>query len=166
MKAYLDNNVVSSISRDDNASESDAISRLLDMYDQGALELVTSEITLQEIQKVPPEHRRPLERTYRLIEKVPLVSSASLLYINSYGSGSSWVSSPVFQNDPLFDELVGLGLEPTDATHIYVATKNSCDAFITCDDSRKTGILRRTVAIAQLCCISVQRPSELVATFT
>jgi hypothetical protein len=44
MKAYLDNDIVSAIARDDNAPESDAITRLLTVYEEGKIELVTSEV--------------------------------------------------------------------------------------------------------------------------
>jgi hypothetical protein len=39
MKAYLDNNVVSSIARDDTASESDALDALMAAYDAGKVDL-------------------------------------------------------------------------------------------------------------------------------
>ena len=35
MKAYLDNDVVSAIAKDDNAAEADALDRLLKAYDEG-----------------------------------------------------------------------------------------------------------------------------------
>ena len=40
MNAYLDNNVVSSIARDDTASESDALDALMAAYDAGKVDLV------------------------------------------------------------------------------------------------------------------------------
>jgi hypothetical protein len=60
MKVYLDNNVVSSISRDDNKAQSAAITRLLEAHEQRKVEVVTSEITLEEIRKCPPVYRPPL----------------------------------------------------------------------------------------------------------
>jgi hypothetical protein len=49
MKAYLDNNIVSTIAKNDTPTETDAIKRLLDAHDEKKVELVTSEVTLQEI---------------------------------------------------------------------------------------------------------------------
>src|SRR5207245_3678815 len=49
VKAYLDNNVVSSIGKDDTATESDSLDALMAAYDAGKVDLVTSELTLQEI---------------------------------------------------------------------------------------------------------------------
>ena len=92
MNAYLDNNVVSSIVRDDNASQSKALNTLLVAHDEGRVSLVTSELTLDEIKKCPPEHRTPLERTFRLLEKVPVAQSHALLYINSHGTARTWIN--------------------------------------------------------------------------
>ena len=163
MNAYLDNIVVSSIVRDDNASQSKALNTLLVAHDEGRVSLVTSELTLDEIKKCPPEHRTPLERTFRLLEKVPVAQSHALLYINSHGTARTWINSPVFQNDPLLDALLALGIERVDAEHIYAAAKQGCNAFLTCDNSPRTGILRRAAKIAELCGLAVLRPSELVS---
>src|SRR5437660_12739403 len=105
MKAYLDNNVVSSIVKDDIESQSDALSRLLEAGDQGKVQLVTSEITLEEIKRVPSRYRAPLERTFRLLEKVPVVRWEELLFITNDGSGNNW---PVIQSDPLYRDLLSL----------------------------------------------------------
>ena len=160
MKAYLDNNVVSSIVKDDIESQSDALSRLLEAGDQGKVQLVTSEITLEEIKRVPSKHRPPLERTFRLLEKVPVVRWEELIFITNDGSGNNW---PVIQNDPLYADLLALGLEITDSKHLFVATKQSCGVFLTCDNTPRTGILRRAVELKALCGVLVQRPAEFVA---
>lgn len=49
MKAYLDNNVVCAIAKDDTPAESDALDRLLVAYEEAKVGLVTSELTLEEI---------------------------------------------------------------------------------------------------------------------
>lgn len=159
MKAYLDNNVVSSIVKDDILSQSEALSRLLEANDQGKVQLVTSEITLDEIKQVPLKYRPPLERTFRLLEKVPIVRWEELLFITNDGSGNNW---PVIRNEPLYDSLLSLGLEISDAKHLFVAIKQSCEVFVTCDNTPGTGILRRAPALESLCGIVVQRPSEFV----
>ena len=159
MKAYLDNNVVSSIVKDDIESQSKALSRLLEAGDQGKVQLVTSEITIDEIKRVPPTHRPPLERTFCLLEKVPVVRWEELLFITNDGSGNNW---PVIRSDPLYESLLSLGLEVTDAKHLFVAAKQSCGVFLTCDNTPGTGILRRAAALKALCGIVVERPSEFV----
>jgi hypothetical protein len=88
MKAYLDNNVVSSIVRDDAPAESTAIDRLLLAYDQGRIELVTSELTMKEIEGCPQQYRPPLERVFRLLRKVPIVRWDELDHINVIWDGA------------------------------------------------------------------------------
>ena len=129
MNAYLDNNVVSSIARDDTASESDALDALMAAYDAGKVDLVTSELTLEEIKKYSSPRRKPVERTFRLLEKVPVVGWDELLGIHSYGDQYTWISSPMIQNDSLYDALF---LHTTDARHVFVAAKQSCTVFLTC----------------------------------
>ena len=73
MKLYLDNNVVSAIAKDDTPEESDALDRLLAAHDAGEVELVTSEVTLEEIKRYLGPARKQVERTFRLLVKVPVV---------------------------------------------------------------------------------------------
>ena len=159
MKAYLDNNIVSSIARDDTASESDALDALMAAYDAGKVDLVTSELTLEEIKKYSSPRRKPVERTFRLLEKVPVVGWDELLGIHSYGDQYTWISSPMIQNDSLYDALLKTGLGTTDARHVFVAAKQACTVFLTCD----RGILSRCGDISRLCGLIVQKPSALVA---
>jgi hypothetical protein len=49
MKVYLDNNIVCAIAKDDYPAESSALDRLLKVMEEGKVNLVTSELTLQEI---------------------------------------------------------------------------------------------------------------------
>ena len=182
MKAYLDNNVVSAIARDDNELESDAISRLLEAREDRKVLLVTSRLTLDEIKKVPPKYLRPLERIFRILEKIPLADWDELNLITQSSSGNASVhppamssitsasggdfsmNIPVIENNPLYDQLLALGLEVIDAQHLFVAANRGCDVFLTCDNSRRTGIIRRAVEIQELLKFAVQRPSEFLAT--
>jgi predicted nucleic acid-binding protein len=162
MKGYLDNNVVSSLGRDDTPDQSFALDRLLDAYDQGKIALVTSELTLQEIQSYNGTGRPQVERIYRLLQKVPIVRWDELLGIHSFGDQYSWINSPMIQNDPLYDSLLRLNLDPkpTDARHVFVAAQQHCDVFLTCDKN----VLKHKDAIQQLCSgLTAQRPSELVS---
>ncbi len=163
MKAYLDSNIVSSIVKDDIASQSLAISRLLEAGEDGKVELVTSELTLEELKKVPPQYRPPLERTFRLLEKVPIVRWDELLFLRPISCAKPGPVGPVSRNEALYDELLNLGLDVVDARHLFVATKQGCEAFLTCDNSRRSGMLRRASDIQALTGTVVQRPSEFVA---
>jgi predicted nucleic acid-binding protein len=133
VKAYLDNNVVSAIAKDDTPSESDALNRLLAAKDAGKVDLVTSEVTLTEIAALKGSARSPVERTFRLLEKVPVVRWDDLVGMHSAGNALTWITSPLIQNDPLYDTLLKLGLSTIDAQHVFVAAKTNCSAFLTCD---------------------------------
>ena len=102
MKAYLDNNVVISIVKDDTPDESDYLDRLLVAYEDGKVELVTSELTHKEIKSYQGP-RQPYERTFRLLKKVPMVRWDELIGIHSYGDRYTWINNPMIQNDPIYD---------------------------------------------------------------
>lgn len=65
----------------------------------------------------------------------------------------------MIQNDSLYDALLKTGLTITDARHVFVAAKQTCTVFLTCD----RGILSRCGDISRLCDLTVQKPSALVA---
>ena len=160
MKVYLDNDIVSAIAKDDHAAESDALDRLLKAYVEGKVHLVTSELTLKEIKAYRNPLLRPsIERIFRLLEKVPIITWDQLVGMNSYGDECTWITAPMIQNDPDYNALLALGLDPVDAQHVFVAAKNACDAFLTCDKS----ILQRAPAIGKLFGLVVQRPADFVA---
>ena len=158
VKAYLDNNVVSSIGKDDTATESDSLDALSAAYDAGKVDLVTSELTLQEIRQYSGQGRKLVERTFRLLEKVPVVQWDELVGINTFGDKSSWISSPIIENKPLYDALLKIGIRTVDARHVFVAAKQACTVFLTCDG----GVLARRGDVSKLCGLMVQKPSELV----
>jgi hypothetical protein len=64
----------------------------------------------------------------------------------------------MIQNDSLYDELLKTGLDTTDARHVFVAAKQACTVFLTCDG----GVLARCGDISTLCGLIVQKPSALV----
>ena len=158
MKAYLDNNVVISIVKDDTPAESNSLDRLLVAYENGKVDLVTSEVTHNEI-KTYQGPRQPYERTFRLLKKVSMVRWDELLGMNSFGDRYTWITSPMIQNNPMYDKLLALGLETVDAQHLFVAAKSACEVFLTCDKR----ILARRDAIKTLCGVTVQKPSDFVA---
>jgi predicted nucleic acid-binding protein len=158
MKAYLDNNVISAIAKNDTPTESDALKRLLDAYEEGKVDLVTSEVTLREINAY--QGPASVRETFQRVEKVPIVRWDQLIGIHSHGDERTWINQPMIQNDPIYSSLLNLGVKVVDAQHVFVAAKNASDAFLTCDK----GILHRAPAIKGLCGgLVVQRPSCFVA---
>jgi predicted nucleic acid-binding protein len=162
MKVYLDNNVVSAIAKDDTPTESEALALLLKAREQGKVDLVTSELTHTEIKRYQGQMRPEVDQTIQLLEQVPIVRWDALLGIHSYGNQRTWINAPMIQNDPLYTGLLALKLDPApvDAQHVFVATKNGCDALLTCDRR----VLNRSADIGQLCGgLVVQKPSDFVA---
>jgi predicted nucleic acid-binding protein len=160
MKVYLDNNIVSAIAKNDEPAESSALDRLLTAKDEGKVDLVTSELTLQEIRRYQGSMRSPVERTFRLLQKVEIVRWDELAGMHSYGDARTWITTPLIENYPEYGALLTLGLEVIDAQHIYVSGKQACDAFLTFDK----GVLRRAAGIKNIFPpLTVQKPSQLVA---
>jgi predicted nucleic acid-binding protein len=162
MKVYLDNNIVSAIARDDKPAESAALDRLLQAWRKRGVDLVTSELTLAEIRRYQDTRMRaPIERIFRLLEKVEIVRWDKLVGMHSYGDARTWITTPQIENDPDYSALLSLGLKTVDAQHVFVAAKRACDAFLTCDG----GILHRDRArdIEKRFSLIVEKPSVFVA---
>jgi predicted nucleic acid-binding protein len=159
VKAYLDNNIVCAIAKDDYPAESDALDRLLKAKDEGKVAVVTSEVTFQEIKRYGGPYRPPVERIFRLLEKIPITRWDELVGMHSYGDERTWITTPLIENNPDYSALLALGLETVDAQHIFVAAKRTCDAFLTCDK----GILQRAPDVQKRFGLIVQRPSAYVA---
>jgi predicted nucleic acid-binding protein len=160
VKVYLDNDVVSAIAKDDTPKESDALNRLLQAWDDKKVDLVTSEVTLREIKAYQDElKRRLVERTYRLLAKIPIIPWDELAGMHSYGDQRTWISTPIIQNDPDYAAVLALGLKVVDAQHVFLAVKHMRDVLLTFD----RGVLHRAPAIEKRFGLVVQTPSAFVA---
>jgi predicted nucleic acid-binding protein len=161
VKIYLDNNIVSAIAKDDEPAESHALDRLLRAWRKGNVDLVTSELTLAEIKLYQDMRMRAaIERIFRLLEKVDIIRWDELVGMHSYGNARTWITTPLIENYPEYGALLALGLEVTDAQHVYVAGKQVCDNFLTCDKP----ILQRAAGVKNIFpSLTVQKPSQLVA---
>jgi hypothetical protein len=53
--------------------------------------------------------------------------------MHSYGDARTWINTPMVENDPDYSALLKLGVKIVDAQHVFVAAKNACDVFLTCD---------------------------------
>lgn len=159
-KVYLASNIVSAIAKDDTPTESEALNRLLQAWDDKKVDLVTSEVTLWEINAYQDElKRRIVERTYRLLARAQIIRWYELAGMHSYGDRHGWISTPIIQNDPVYAALLALGLEVVDAQHVFVAVKQKCNVFLTCD----RGTRDRAAAIKDRFELIVQKPSDFVA---
>jgi predicted nucleic acid-binding protein len=160
VEAYLDSNVVVSIVENDAPDQSDALDRLLVANEQKKVDLVTSELTHTEINAYQGPLRPAFEETFRLLNEVPIVRWDELVGINTQIDKHTMINTPMIQNDPTYDKLRALGVKTVDAQHVFVAAKRGCTVFLTCDK----GILTRGASIAKLCGVTVQKPSDFVAT--
>ncbi len=158
VKAYLDNDIVSAIARNDKPDQSDALDRLLAAYEERRVDLVTSELTHQEIKNYKGNMRSPIERIFRLLAKVSIIRWDELIGINSQIDAKTVINSPMIHNDPIYDKLLRMGVKTVDAQHMFMATKSACGFFLTCDK----GILSRSSAIGKLCGVTAQKPSDFV----
>ena len=141
MKVYLDNGIVSAIVMDDNAPESAALYGLLAAYGDGEVDLVTPTVTLKEIERYQGLQPPAIKRIFRLLKEVP----------NAY--------IPMIRSDRLYDDLLKRGLEDIDAWHVFLAAKNGCHVFLTCDRL----IHHYAAAIRQTCGLDVQKPSDFTS---
>ena len=66
---------------------------------------------------------------------------------------------PYDPEQSLYDDLLKRGLEAIDAWHVFIAVKNGCQAFLTCDRL----IHHYSASIRQICGLVVQKPSDFVA---
>jgi predicted nucleic acid-binding protein len=140
-KAYLDNNVVSAIAKDDTPTEAKALEELLELFEAGKVQLVTSKVTGAEIARYKGPNRRIVEVIYKLLKKVPFVEDHTVLGFNN-PSGHSGAASyyyfggasyPLVADDPISAGLRQMGLDRTDAHHLMLAIRSGCDVFLTCD---------------------------------
>ena len=62
------------------------------------------------IQQYAGPWRKPTERMFRLLEKVPVIPWHRLLGIHSYNDAYTSINSPMIENDALYDLLLALGV--------------------------------------------------------
>jgi len=125
--------------------------RLLQWDEQRLVSLVTSEITHQEIQKIPEQHRAKHDELYKRLLKVSAV--VTLTQLNPMGTPR--VSRDVFT----VAALERLLPDRSDARHVYAAWRSGLEYFVTMDE--KT-ILRYRDDLKSDFRITALLPSELV----
>ncbi len=79
MKAYLDNDVVSAIVKEDfPAHDIQVLRQLMVFFDQGKLDLRTSKLILTEIERYRGLKKTEMQEVYRRLNKVPFVDPSKL----------------------------------------------------------------------------------------
>jgi len=155
--AYLDNSVVSAKGKTEASKELGPLEDLFQRHTRGEIRLVTSEITHREISDYVSSNRTPIETVYLHLQQVPVIEAQTLVGINScWGTHGGW-NSPMIEEDAIWRAIQRVGLDSTDAHHLMVAVRNSCDLFLTLD--RRT-ILRFREELSKTLQIRLRLPSE------
>ncbi|MCI0558344.1 MAG: hypothetical protein MN733_07600, partial [Nitrososphaera sp.] len=139
-------------------SEQTALLEILRLYKLGAIQLVTSVVVKEEIDKTPAEYRAQHEVIYNLLADIPISNTAwtdSGLMLMGVGGGT--------RIDPLYSELTGLLPDETDAQHVFQAIKSATQYFVTTDGRT---ILRYRDVLQHKYRLDALTPSGLLKVFT
>jgi predicted nucleic acid-binding protein len=160
---YLDTNITSRLAKADMTQPvRAALVNIVELFSQGKLDLVTSDLSKKEIDKLNslPNIDRDkwnLDVVVSLLKKVPFVEDHKLLGFNSYWDRFGGYSNPIIEDDAISAALRGIGLDRTDAHHLMVAIRAECDVFLTLD---KRTILNRRTEIEAKFPIRLMDPEE------
>ena len=128
---YLDTCLVSGlVKRDLRTLELSALRTILRAHKSGAIAIVTSHVTNDELGRMPEDARAPHEDIYALLEDLPQAVESrtdSGLTLMGVGGGT--------REDELFTQLKTMLPDVDDARHLFQAIKNGADYFVT-DDER------------------------------
>ena len=152
--AYLDTCVISGLAKNDlKTSESDAMVALLSAESSEVIRFVTSTSALDELSRIPDEHKTPHLAIYHLLEKVRALKEPSLTRMAPWGGSMGNPDRRIWS----FTRTIVPA--ESDADHLYQAHQNNARFFVTVDHATilryKTDIERDLDMIAFL-------PSELV----
>jgi predicted nucleic acid-binding protein len=157
-RVYLDTNLVSGIRKQDLGPEQQALRRLLLAYKRGTVSLVTSHVTLEEIEKLPEgEVREGQQEIYALLNDVPPIREEFLfLPVVTSRPGPK---GPLPMKEADLGKLEAIVPDQNDARHLFQAIRNGVEFFVTYD---KKTILRHRSEIERAFAIRACLPSELV----
>ncbi|GAG25143.1 unnamed protein product, partial [marine sediment metagenome] len=153
IKVYVDTNIISGMAKQDFSDEiMHCLNDILELRKQGKIELYLSEVTSEEIERIPEEYRYYHNLIYTLINNValkPKSYSNLALSIATRGltGGSIGIATkglfPAQQKDPLFVEIERIIPQKNntadqksrlkDIEHLFQCKKNNLDIFWTED---------------------------------
>lgn len=161
-KIYLDTNIVSGIVKDDLGDESAPLTTLLELFDIGTVELLTSRLAEDEVGRYQGQMSTPIRRVCHLLEKVAFVEEQTLLGFSSQWDHTGGFCNPLIEDDRIWLHLRQMGLDRVDAHHVMLAIRAQCDIFLTCD---RRSILRYRNGVQAVFSIRLMRPSEVAPLF-
>jgi predicted nucleic acid-binding protein len=168
MKVYLDNVIVSGMTRGDlPAAEMIAVRQMQAASKNGRLEIVCDLFTSRETWREQEKTRNQALRSQFEQERsnVPVVSADHQVtgFHNSQDRLGGLSVCPLVTDivdDALFRAFKQVGLKDPDARHLMYAVHNGCDRFVTLD----AHFLDRRGSLHPLCRgLQIRRPTELVA---
>jgi hypothetical protein len=153
--AYLDTCIVSGLAKGDLAHpDIEALLKVLQKHKKRALCLVTSQITKEEIDRIPQKYRLQHEVIYNLLLDLPVARAFrtdSGLMLMGVGGG--------VRLHPMLAKLNTLLSDEADARHLYQAARNDVRYFITTDTRT---ILRRKAEIEEISQVIAISPTEFL----
>jgi hypothetical protein len=151
--AYLDTCVVSGLAKGDLlAPDVDALLQILRDGKNGALRVVTSEVTASEIAGIPEEFRLKHTVIYSLLADLPAIAEQRTnpgMPLLGVGGGR--------REDPLLTQLKALLPDEGDAKHVFQCARNSVQFLVTVD---RKSFQSRANAVEQLCGVKIVGPVE------
>lgn len=154
-KAYIDTCIVSGLAKSDLSDEDiSSLGMILDASIKLKIELATSEITKQEIDKIPECYRAPHEDVFNMLSRVPIITmnwTDPGLMMMGVGGGS--------HEDPLLTDLKKSLPDIKDAEHTFQAAKNNMTFLITVDYG---SFLRHADIVKNICGVQLISPVDLV----
>ncbi len=169
MKAYLENSCVSAWAKEETANQFECVEQLLSLREEGKIDVVTSEVTREEIgkidfDKVPEKIRLRFQKVCALVKQMPYVEHQKLEGFNVLMTPNSFICSPRHEETTPFKKLFRvIKLSENDARHVYQAIEEKCDVFVTVD---RHSILNKKSMIEAEFSIRLMLPSELVKEVT
>lgn len=159
INAYLDTCIISGIAKADlKQDQQTATLELLELRKKGIVFIVTSEIAKTEIEKIPEKYRYQHQAIYFLLSDVPICKTHSFhsrgLMGMEMGMGMGAGGNRI---NPIYKSLKDLLPDEQDANHIYQASKNEIEYFLTADEQT---IIKYSEKIHEICNIIAVSPVE------
>jgi hypothetical protein len=156
LRVYVDTCIVSGLAKKDlSQADINALMEVLPKHKNNIISFVTSQVTKEEIDRIPKKYRLEHEVIYNLLSDLPVVRAFRTdpgLMLMGVGTGRRLHPMLVKLNTLLADE--------ADARHLYQAARNGVRYFITTDAHT---ILCRRTEIEEISQVIVVSPTDFLS---
>jgi predicted nucleic acid-binding protein len=161
--AYIETSVIVGwAKRDLPVAERRALGELALRWHTGEIELCTSEVAREELQKHALGRSAAEERIYSLFKQLPLATESHFMPA-LLGSRSRQIAQlfggKLEFTDEVFQRLLDIVPHRNDARHLFQAAHSGLDYFVTCDER---SILLHAAAIEAAVAIKARSPTQLL----